>query len=141
MKREIRIWIGLSIIAVFSLSGCATGKVLTTQYAHESTSCTVLDEKLDRDLQRIRELEETEHTWQNVRDVLLGAGGIAFPPLGILNAFLFFTDSHMADLSEAGALRDRYNTGVLFSHDLGCGFKYALIPVEAPEPLENDPNV
>jgi hypothetical protein len=66
---------------------------------------------------------------------LLGFGGFFLPPLGIINAALFLTDSYAADYKETKALESSYNNMVMVSQRQGCGSAYALIlDVEKTEP-------
>ena len=65
-----------------------------------------------------------------MRNFVLGVGGILLPPLGIINAALFITDSYAADYTEKKVLKNRYNDMVIFSQSQGCGSNYALIPLE-----------
>ena len=69
-------------------------------------------------------------TERDVRNSLLGVGGFFLPPLGIINAALFVTDSYAADYTETKALESSYNNMVMVSQGQGCGSAYALIPDE-----------
>ena len=73
-------------------------------------------------------MNNTDHTLKNLRDFALGAVRFAFPPIGILNALLLVSDSHVADLAETEILGDRHDGLVAISNQKDCGYKYAMSP-------------
>ncbi|MZH03013.1 MAG: hypothetical protein F3745_06370 [Nitrospinae bacterium] len=117
----------LFVVGVLCLlfTGCAAGKVYVDQTADNQASCLMLEKELERAQRKIKALEGTNHDAKDLRDLVLGAAGFAFPPLGILNAILTVSDSHVADLAETKALEDRYNSMVEISNQKECGYKYA----------------
>ena len=118
------------VIFVFSLlfSGCAAGKVYVAKLEDARASCVTLDRELDRAQNKIESLENTNHTLKNLRDAAIGAVAFIFPPLGILNVILMISDSHVADLAETEALRNRHNGMVSIANNRGCGSQLAMIP-------------
>ena len=112
-------------VLCFLFTGCAAGKVYVDQTADNQASCLMLEKELEGAQRKIKALEETDHDAKDLRDLILGAAGFAFPPLGILNAILTVSDSHVADLAETKAPEDRYNGMVAISNQKGCGYKYA----------------
>ena len=109
----------------FLFTGCAAGKVYVDQSADNQASCQMLEKELEGTQRKIKTLEGTNHDAKDLRDLVLGAAGFAFPPLGILNAILTVSDSHVADIAETKALEDRYNGLVEISNQKECGYKYA----------------
>ena len=120
-------WLRLLIFGVlcFCVSACAAGKVYIAQSADSQASCLALENKLKRAQVKIRTLENTDHTWENLRDFALVAARFFFPPIGMLNAILTVSDSHVADLAEAKVLKDRHDGLVALSNQKVCGYKYA----------------
>jgi hypothetical protein len=114
-------------IACFLFTGCAAGKVYVDQANDSQASCMGIEQELQLAQHKIDVLEETDHTFQNIRDVFLTAAQIAFAPIGILNAVLTVSDSHLADVAETEALKDRHNAMVAISNQKNCGYKYAMI--------------
>lgn len=123
MKSRLRLFAVAVLCFVFA--GCAAGKVYVDQTADNQASCSMLENELEGTQVKIETLENTEHPVRTLRDLILGAAGFAFPPLGILNAILTVSDSHVADLAESKALEDRYNGMVAISNQKECGYKYA----------------
>jgi len=115
-------------ILCFLFTGCAAGKVYVDQSADNQASCTMLENELQGTQVKIKNLEDTDHPIRTFRDVVLGVAGFAFPPLGILNAILTVSDSHVADLAETKALKDRHEGMVAISNQKECGYKYAQRP-------------
>jgi hypothetical protein len=115
-------------VLCFVFTGCAAGKVYVDQTADNHATCSVLQNELEGTQVKIKKIEDTEHPVRTLRDLVLGAAGFAFPPLGILNAILTVSDSHVADLAETSALEDRYNDMVAISNQKECGYKYAQRP-------------
>ena len=120
-------WLRLLIFGVlcFCVSACAAGKVYIAQSADSQASCLALENELERAQVKIRTLENTDHTWKNLRDFALGVARFFFPPIGILNVVLTVSDSHVADLAETKALKDRHDGMVALSNQKVCGYKYA----------------
>ena len=114
-------------VASFLFTGCAAGKVYLDQDSDRHASCKKIEQELQLTQHKINVLEETDHTLQNVRDVFLTAAQIAFAPIGILNAILTVSDSHLADVAETEALKDRHNGMVAISNQKYCDYKYAMI--------------
>ncbi len=112
----------------FLFTGCAAGQVYVDQANDGQASCTVIEQELLLAQHKIDVLDETDHTLKNIRDVFLTAAQIAFAPIGILNAILTVSDSHIADVAETGALKSRHNGMVTISNQKNCGYKYAMIP-------------
>ena len=121
-------WLRLLIFGVlcFCVSACAAGKVYIAQSADSQASCLALENELEQAQVKIRILENTDHTWENLRDFTLGVARFFFPPIGILNVILTVSDSHVADLAETKALNDRHDGMVAFSNQKVCGYKYAM---------------
>ena len=115
-------------VLCFVFTGCAAGKVYVDQSADNHASCSMLENELEGTQVKIKNLEDTKHPVRTLRDVVLGAAGFAFPPLGILNAILTVSDSHLADLAETKALENRYDGMVEISNQKECGYKYAQRP-------------
>lgn len=128
MKNRIRLFAIGVCVSCLLFSGCAAGEVYMAQSGDSQASCLVLEEELEQAQRKITTLENTDHTLKNLRDIVLGAAGFIFPPLGILNLILTVSDSHVADVVETEALRDRYNGMVAISNQKECGSKYAMIP-------------
>ena len=118
------------LIALISLSGCAASQVLVASYEDETAKCPELEYVLAQSQVRLQKLESTDSTERDMRNFVLGVGGILLPPLGIINAALFITDSYAADYTEKKVLKNRYNDMVMFSQNQGCGSNFALIPLE-----------
>ena len=120
-------WLRLLIFGVlcFCVSACAAGKVYIAQSADSQASCLALENELERAQVKIRTLENTDHTWKNLRDFALVAARFFFPPIGMFNAILTVSDSHVADLAETKALKDRHDGMVALSNQKVCGYKYA----------------
>ena len=112
-------------VLCFLGSGCAAGKVYMAQSTDDQASCSTLENELEGAQIKIKTLEDTDHTWKNLRDVALSAAGFAFPPLAILNALLTVSDSHVADLAETEALKDRSHSMTALSNQKECGYRYA----------------
>lgn len=112
-------------VLCFMFTGCAAGKVYVDHSADNQASCTMLENELQGTQVKIKNLEDTDHPIRTFRDVVLGVAGFAFPPLGILNAILTVSDSHVADLAETKALKDRHEGMVAISNQKECGYKYA----------------
>ena len=120
-------WLRLLIFGVlgFCVSACAAGKVYIAQSADSQASCLALENELERAQVKIRTLENIDHTWKNLRDFALVVARFFFPPIGMLNAILTVSDSHVADLAETKALKDRHDGMVALSNQKVCGYKYA----------------
>lgn len=125
MRRCVRLFVVGVLCVLFT--GCAAGKVYMAQSTDDQASCSMLDSELQGAQKKIKTLEDTDHTLKNLRDLALSAAGFAFPPLGILNAVLTVSDSHVADLAETEALKDRSNSMVEISNQKECGNKYAQL--------------
>ena len=123
-------WLRLLIFGVlcFCVSACAAGKVYIAQSADSQASCLALENELERAQVKIRTLENTDHTWENLRDFSLVEARFFFPPIGMFNAILTVSDSHVADLAETKALKDRHDDIVALSNQKVCGYKYAKTP-------------
>ncbi len=115
-------------VLCFLFTGCAAGKVYVDQANDSHASCMIIEHELQQAQHKIDVLEETDHTLQNIRDAFLSAAQLAFAPIGILNAILTVSDSHLADVAETEALKDRHNGMVTLSNQKNCGYKYAMIP-------------
>lgn len=117
------------LVAVFLLcsTGCAAGKVYVDQTNDPYASCTAIEKELQLAQKRIDVLEETDHTVQNIRDVFLSIAQLAFSPIGVFNALLTISDSHIADIAEAEALTGRHDGMIAISNQKNCGYKYAMI--------------
>ena len=120
-------WLRLLIFGVlcFCVSACAAGKVYIAQSADSQASCLALENELERAQVKIRTLENTDHTWKNLRDFSLVAARFFFPPIGMFTAILTVSDSHVADIAETEALKDRHDGMVTISNQKDCGYKYA----------------
>ena len=120
-------WLRLLIFGVlcFCVSACAAGKVYIAQSADSQASCLALENELERAQVKIRTLENTDHTWENLRDFALVAARFFFPPIGMFTAILTVSDSHVADLAETKVLKDRHDGIVALSNQKICGYKYA----------------
>ena len=120
-------WLRLLIFGVlcFCVSACAAGKVYIAQSADSQASCLALENELERAQVKIRTLENTDHTWENLRDFALVVARFFFPPIGMFTAILTVSDSHVADLAETKALKDRHDGMVALSNQKVCGYKYA----------------
>ena len=120
-------WLRLLIFGVlcFLFSGCAAGKVYVAQSGDSQASCLALENELERAQVKIRILENTNHTRENLRDFALEVARFFFPPIGILNVVLTVSDSHVADLAETKAWKDRHDGMVALSNQKVCGYKYA----------------
>ena len=114
-------------VASFLFTGCAAGKVYVDQANDSHASCTEMEKELQLAQHKIDALEETDHTLKNIRYVFLSAAQLAFAPIGILNAILTVSDSHLADVAETEALKDRHNGMVAISNHKNCAYKYAMI--------------
>jgi hypothetical protein len=123
MKRRLLI----ICVLCYLFTGCAAGKVYVDQANDGHASCTVIERELQLAQHKIDTLEETDHTLQNIRDVFLSAAQLAFAPIGVLNAILTVSDSHLADVVETEALKDRHNGMVAISNQKNCTYKYAMI--------------
>ena len=123
MKR----WLMVVCVMCFLFTGCAAGKVYVDQASDSQHSCMGIEQELQLAQHKIIVLEETDHTLKNIRDVFLTAAQLAFAPIGILNAILTVSDSHLADVAETEALKDRHNGMVTISNQKNCGYKYAMI--------------
>ena len=120
-------WLRLLIFGVlcFCVSACAAGKVYIAQSADSQASCLALENELEQAQINIRTLENTDHTWKNLRDFTLVVARFFFPPIGMLNVILTVSDSHVADLAETKVLKDRHDGMVALSNQKVCGYKYA----------------
>jgi hypothetical protein len=118
------------LIIVIPLYGCAAGQVMVASYEDGATNCIELESELGVSQIRIQKLETTDSSERDVRNFILGVGGFILPPLGVINAALFLTDSYAADYTEKKVLKNCYNDLVEISQNQGCGLKYALIPLE-----------
>lgn len=123
-----------SLVVVFILAtpfyGCAAGQVMVASNEAEGANCLGLDKELGVAQVRLQKLESKDNTARNIRDVVLGVTGFFVPPIGVVNAVLFFTDSYASDYTEKKALKNHYNNMVMIGQGQGCGSSYALIPVE-----------
>jgi hypothetical protein len=129
-KDKIRIMLVIVLTTITPLYGCAAGQVMVASSEYENVKCSALDNELGIAQARLQELESTDTTERDIRNFLLGVGGFILPPLGIINAALFLTDSFTADYTETKALESSYNNMVMVSQIQGCGSAYALIPDE-----------
>jgi hypothetical protein len=120
-------------IACFLSTGCAAGKVYVAQSGDNQSSCQALKNELELAHAKIQTLKDTDHSLKDLRDLALGALRFAFPPLGILNAVLLVSDSHVADLAETEVLKDRHDGMVAISNQKECGYKYAMVPPDQQE--------
>ena len=120
----------IMLTAITPFYGCAAGQVMIANSESEKANCATLDHKLGIAQARLQKLKSTNTTERDIRNFLLGIGGFIVPPLGIINAALFLTDSYAADYSESKALENSYNNMVIASQKQGCGSTYALIPDE-----------
>ncbi len=134
-RAKLMLMVGLMVVS--PLYGCATGQVILASYEDKDSNCMGLDKELGVTRARLEKLETTDSTERDIRNLLLGLGGFIIPPLGIINAALFLTDSYAADYTETKALKNRYNNMVMVSQRQGCGSKFALIPNEEDS---NEPN-
>ncbi len=123
----MKCWFMVVCVLCFLFTGCAAGQVYVDQANDSHASCTVIEQELQLAKHKIDVLEDTDHTVQNVRDVFLSVAQLAFAPIGILNAILTVSDSHLADVAETKALKDRHNRMVAISNQKSCGYKYAMI--------------
>lgn len=103
---------------------------MIASYEDEVANCTELEKELGVSQVRLQKLEATDSTDRDIRNFILGVGGFILPPLEVINIALLLTDSYAADYTEKKALKNRYNNMVMISQSLGCGSKYALIPLE-----------
>ena len=113
--------------ACLLFTGCAAGKVYVDQANDGHASCMVMEQELQLAQHKIDVLEETDHTLQNLSSVFLTAAQIVFAPIGVLNAILTVSDSHLADAMETEALKDHHNEMVAISNQKNCDYKYAMI--------------
>ncbi|MBT5549995.1 MAG: hypothetical protein HOJ79_05900 [Nitrospina sp.] len=120
-------------VTCFLSTGCAAGKIYVAQSGDNQSSCLALKNELKLAQAKIQTLKDTDHSLKNLRDLALGAIRFAFPPLGILNAVLLVSDSHVADLAETQVLKDRHDGMVTISNQKECGYKYAMIPPDQQE--------
>ena len=114
-------------VASFLFTGCAAGKVYLDQDSDNYASCKKIEQELQFAQHKINALEETDHTLQNLSSVFLTAAQIVFAPIGVLNAILTVSDSHLADAMETEALKDHHNEMVAISNQKNCDYKYAMI--------------
>jgi len=119
----------LLICAVFCFlfTGCAAGKVYLAKSEDPQASCLTLEKQMQEAQTKIGVLHKVNHNLKNLRDLVLTAAGFAFPPLTIINAILTVSDSHVADLAETEALKNRHDDMVTISNQKECGYKYAMI--------------
>jgi hypothetical protein len=119
----------LFVFAGFCLffTGCAAGQVYIAKFEDGQATCSTLEKEIDGAQTKIGALEKVNHDLKNIRDLVLSAASLAFPPLTILNALLTVSDSHVADYAETEALKSRYNDMVTISNQKECGYKYAMI--------------
>jgi hypothetical protein len=113
-------------VVCFLFLGCAAGKVYVAQSGDNQASCLILEREMKQAQGKIEALNNTDHTLKDLRDLALGAARFAFPPLGVLNAILMVSDSHVADLAESEVLKDRHDGMVEISNQKECGYKYAM---------------
>ena len=113
--------------ASFLFAGCAAGKVYLDQDIDRHASCKKIEQELQLAQHKINVLEETDHTLKNLSGVFLTTAQIVFAPIGILNAILTMSDSHLADALEIEALIDQHNEIVVISNQKSCDNKYAMI--------------
>ena len=123
----MKYWLMVVCVASFLFTGCAAGKVYVDQANDSHASCMGIEQELQLAQHKIDVLEETDHTLQNVRDAVLSVAQLIFAPIGVLNAILTVSDSHLADVAETKALKDRHNGMVTISNQKSCGYKYAMI--------------
>ena len=121
-------------VASFLFTGCAAGKVYLDQDSDRHASCEKIEQELQFAQHKINALEETDHTLQNLSSVFLTAAQIVFAPIGVLNAILTVSDSHLADAMETEALKDHHNEMVAISNQKNCDYKYAMIQRSAEAP-------
>ena len=121
-------------VASFLFTGCAAGKVYLDQDSDRHASCKKIEQELQLAQHKINALEETDHTLQNLSSVFLTAAQIVFAPIGVLNAILTVSDSHLADAMETEALKDQHNEMVAISNQKNCDYKYAMIQRSAGAP-------
>lgn len=119
-----------ALILAAPLYGCAAGQVMVASYENESANCSGLDKELGVAHTRLQTLESKDSTVRNIRDLVLGVSSFIVPPIVIVNAILFFTDSYAADYTEKQVLKSSYNNMVRIGQRQGCGSSYALIPDE-----------
>ena len=123
----MKYWLMVVCVVCFLFTGCAAGKVYVDQANDSHASCMGIEQELQLAQHKINVLEETDHTLQNVRDAVLSVAQLIFAPIGVLNAILTVSDSHLADVAETKALKDRHNGMVTISNQKSCGYKYAMI--------------
>ena len=117
----------LVVVCLLCSGGCAASKVYVDQTNDPYASCKAIEKELQLAQNRIDVLEETDHTLQNVRDALLRVAQLAFSPIGVFNALLTLSDSHIADIAETKALTGRYDGMIAISSHKNCNYKYAMI--------------
>jgi hypothetical protein len=119
MKSGLRL--SIASVLCFVFTGCAAGKVYVSQSADNHTSCRELGKEMKVDQTKIKNLEDTNHNAKDLRDAALGVIGFAFPPVRILNMIFTVSDSHVADLAELGALKDRQDERSMIYNQKECG--------------------
>jgi len=127
---KTKVMLVIVLTTITPLYGCAAGQVMVASSEYENVSCANLNNELGIAQARLQKLESTDTTERDIRNFLLGVGGFLLPPLGIINAALFLTDSYAADYTETKALESSYNNMVMVSQAQGCGSAYALISDE-----------
>jgi hypothetical protein len=131
MKIWLRV-VGVGVLCIL-VTGCAAGKVFIAQSEDSQASCLKLDKEMSGAQKKIVVLENTNHELKDLRDLILGAAGFAFPPITILNAILTVSDSHVADYAETEALKTRYDGMIAISNEKECGYKYAMTSRQSTE--------
>ena len=117
----------LLAVCVLCFTGCAAGKVYVDRTNDPHASCIAIEKELQLAEKSIDVLEETDHTLQNIRDAFLSVAQLVFAPIGVVNAVLTLSDSHIADIAETAALKGRHDGMVAISNQKSCGYKYAMI--------------
>lgn len=129
-KDRFRFLVVIGLTLVIPLYGCTASQVMVASYEDKNAGCPGLNNELGLAQVRLQQLEATDTTKRDVLNVIIGAAGFVIPPLIIINAALFFTESYAADYAEKKALKNRYNNMVMISQRQGCSSTYALIPNE-----------
>ena len=78
------------LTAINPLYGCAAGLVMVSSSKYENANCASLNNELEIAQERLQKLESIDTTERDVRSFLLGVGVFFLPPLGIINAAVFF---------------------------------------------------
>ena len=79
-----------ALTAITCLYACAAGQVTVSFSEYENANCASLNNELEIAQERLQKLESIDTTERDVRKFLLGVGVFFLPPLGIINATLFF---------------------------------------------------